>query len=476
MCEIFDITFLTSILDCDQDRTVEDCINSIGFGKYQIRLLLLAGCDTLVDAMEVMLLAIIGPVLLCEWSLSPWQEAFMTTFVFIGIGIGALFWGWICDIYGRKLGVLSAAILTFYYGFLCSFSPSYFWIICTRALTGFSLSGSTQMVTILSEFLPTPIRARAVIFLSVFWSTGVTLEVLLAYAIMPHLGWRYLVAISTFPCIFFSFFFRYLPESPRYLINSRQYAKAVATLQNAARVNGKPILQGTIKQPTKMNYGRLRNLLMPPYRKTTLLLWTIWFCTGFTYYGIILIAPLVYSTDHCGNLSIKLLFLVQSKCDCKVLTTADYGQLLITTLAEFLGTFLSFALIERLGRKKLLALECLISAVLFFVLIVCNMTIQTKTIIMFINRAMLVGEYQVITLYTPEIYPTSSRASGLGFCSGFSRLSAMVTPFIAQIVFTKTKALALSIYGLVSLLSAACSIMLPIETKGRTMQVKLDFK
>ncbi|RDD44737.1 Synaptic vesicle 2-related protein [Trichoplax sp. H2] len=410
-------------LDCDQDRTVEDCINSIGFGKYQIRLLLLAGCDTLVDAMEVMLLAIIGPVLLCEWSLSPWQEAFMTTFVFIGIGIGALFWGWICDIYGRKLGVLSAAILTFYYGFLCSFSPSYFWIICTRALTGFSLSGSTQMVTILSEFLPTPIRARAVIFLSVFWSTGVTLEVLLAYAIMPHLGWR-------------------------------QYAKAVATLQNAARVNGKPILQGTIKQPTKMNYGRLRNLLMPPYRKTTLLLWTIWFCTGFTYYGIILIAPLVYSTDHCGANS-----LVQSKCDCKVLTTADYGQLLITTLAEFLGTFLSFALIERLGRKKLLALECLISAVLFFVLIVCNMTI-----------AMLVGEYQVITLYTPEIYPTSSRASGLGFCSGFSRLSAMVTPFIAQIVFTKTKALALSIYGLVSLLSAACSIMLPIETKGRTMQ------
>ncbi len=31
------------------------------------------------DGMEIMVLSILGPVLLCEWNLSTWQEAFLTT-------------------------------------------------------------------------------------------------------------------------------------------------------------------------------------------------------------------------------------------------------------------------------------------------------------------------------------------------------------------------------------------------------------
>eukprot|EP00118_Oscarella_pearsei_P013668 m.111032 g.111032 ORF g.111032 m.111032 type:complete len:52 (+) comp37417_c0_seq11:1832-1987(+) len=33
-----------------------------------------------------------------------------------------------------------------------------------------------------------------------------------------------------------------------------------------------------------------------------------------------------------------------------------------------------------------------------------------------------------------QVYPTPMRAIGLGMCSSMSRIGAMVTPFIAQVV------------------------------------------
>lgn len=33
----------------------------------------------LADAMEVMLLAVLSPIVKCEWSLEPWQQALLTS-------------------------------------------------------------------------------------------------------------------------------------------------------------------------------------------------------------------------------------------------------------------------------------------------------------------------------------------------------------------------------------------------------------
>ena len=47
--------------------------------------------------MEIMLLAILGPVVRCQWSLTLYQEAFITTSVFIGMALGSTPWGILCD-------------------------------------------------------------------------------------------------------------------------------------------------------------------------------------------------------------------------------------------------------------------------------------------------------------------------------------------------------------------------------------------
>lgn len=97
------------------------------------------------------------------------------------------------------------------------------------------------------------------------------------------------------------------------------------------------------------------------------------------------------------------------------------------------------------------------------------------------------------------MYPTATRALGLGTSSGMARVGALITPFVAQVTaqvfllwYTTTHGrgdyfpsilqvmlessvyLALSVYCCCCLLAAIASCALPIETTGRGLQESSD--
>jgi hypothetical protein len=60
--------------------SLEECIDYIGLGKYQWRLITILGFCSMADAVEMMLLAILGPALTCSWpSITEFQIASLTT-------------------------------------------------------------------------------------------------------------------------------------------------------------------------------------------------------------------------------------------------------------------------------------------------------------------------------------------------------------------------------------------------------------
>jgi hypothetical protein len=60
--------------------SLEECINHIGLGKFQWRLIAILGFCSMADAVEMMLLAILGPTLTCYWpEVTQVQIAFLTT-------------------------------------------------------------------------------------------------------------------------------------------------------------------------------------------------------------------------------------------------------------------------------------------------------------------------------------------------------------------------------------------------------------
>ena len=57
----------------------------------------------------------------------------------------------------------------------------------------------------------------------------------------------------------------------------------------------------------------------------------------------------------------------------------------------------------------------------------------------------------------------------MGFCTGMARIGAIITPFIALVVFEHNPYLAICIYGAVALLAALLPILLT-ETMNQNLE------
>lgn len=454
----------------DDTFMVEDAVEAIGFGKFQWKLSVLTGLAWMADAMEMMILSILAPQLHCEWRLPSWQVALLTSVVFVGMMSSSTLWGNISDQYGRKTGLKISVLWTLYYGILSAFAPVYSWILVLRGLVGFGIGGVPQSVTLYAEFLPMKARAKCILLIEVFWALGTVFEVVLAVFVMPSLGWRWLLLLSAVPLLLFAVLCFWLPESARYDVLSGNQEKAIATLKRIATENGAPMPLGKLIISRQEDRGRMKDLFTPHFRWTTLLLWFIWFSNAFSYYGLVLLTTELFQAgDVCSISSRKKA--VEAKCSlaCEYLSEEDYMDLLWTTLSEFPGVLVTLWIIDRLGRKKTMALCFVVFSFCSLLLFIC-VGRNVLTLLLFIARAFISGGFQAAYVYTPEVYPTATRALGLGTCSGLARVGALITPFIAQVMLESSVYLTLAVYSGCCLLAALASCFLPIETKGRGLQ------
>ena len=236
--------------------SIGEAIDAIGFGRFQLLVSLYAGVAYMADAMEVMLLSILGPALVCQWKISDYEEASLTTVVFLGkaakvwhkiivskiIVLGTTLtsplWGVMADKYGRRQILTVSTFFLGYFAFLSSFSPTFTWMLLLRFLVGIYLAAVPQALTLYAEYMPTPARGRAILILSFYWAIGSSFEALLAWAIMtPNLGWKYLLAISSLPLVIVFAVSFFMPESLLYLAATGQKKRVEKTLKLVSVLN-----------------------------------------------------------------------------------------------------------------------------------------------------------------------------------------------------------------------------------------------
>lgn len=82
--------------------TIDEAVEFLGFGRFQLTLSFLTGLAWMADAMEMMILSILAPALYCEWQISAVEQAMITTCVFSGMMLSSTVWGKICDRFGRR--------------------------------------------------------------------------------------------------------------------------------------------------------------------------------------------------------------------------------------------------------------------------------------------------------------------------------------------------------------------------------------
>ncbi|XP_057497226.1 organic cation/carnitine transporter 7-like isoform X1 [Actinidia eriantha] len=473
--------------------TVDQALSAMGFGNFQARVLAYAGLGWVAEAMEVMILSFIGPAVKNEWALSSSKESLITTVVFAGMLAGAYSWGLISDNFGRRQGLLSIATVTTGAGFLSTFSPNYVSLVIFRCLVGFGLGGGPVYSSWFLEFVPSPKRGTWMVIFSTFWTLGTVLEASLAWIIMPRLNWRWLLALSSVPSFMALLFYGFTPESPRYLCMKGRITDAHKILENIARVNRKTLPSGRLVSdqnisldeefapsedshllcPTgnktmvfKAGFSSLLILFSSKLIRTTLSLWILFFGNAFSYYGIILLTSELSSG--------------QSKCGSIALHSANshgdslYVNVFITSLAELPGLILSAIIVDRIGRKLSMAIMFALGCILLLPLVFHQKEILT-TGLLFGVRMCMMGTITVANIYAPEIYPTSIRATGFGVASAVGRIGGMVCPLVAVgLVSGCHQTAAVLLFEAVMIVSGFCTMLLPLETKGRKLTDTVD--
>ncbi|XP_068405636.1 LOW QUALITY PROTEIN: putative transporter SVOPL [Eschrichtius robustus] len=457
--------------------TVEDAVETIGSGRFHVALFLIMGSTGVAEAMEIMLIAVVSPVIRCEWQLENWQVALVTTMVFFGYMVFSILFGLLADRYGRWKILLISFLWGAYFSLLTSFSPSYIWFVFLRTMVGCGVSGHAQGLIIKTEFLPTKYRGYMLPLSQVFWLAGSLLVIGLASVVIPTIGWRWLIRITSIPGVVLTVAFMFIPESARFNVSTGNTQAALVTLERIAKMNRSVMLEGKLVEPILEKRGRFTDLLDAKYLRTTLQIWVIWLGISFAYYGVILASAELLERDLvCGSRSeLEVVVTVgvseesQSPCHCQVFAPSDYQTMIISTIGEIALNPLNILGINFLGRRLSLSITMGCTALFFLLLNICTSSAGLIGLL-FMLRALVASNFNTIYIYTAEVYPTTMRALGMGTSGSLCRIGAMVAPFISQVLMSASFLGALCLFSSVCVVCAISAFTLPIETKGRALQ------
>lgn len=397
-------------------------LDDLPFTRRHARLLGGSGLGWALDAMDVGLISFILAALAQQWDLTKTETGWIASVGFIGMALGASLGGLLADKFGRRQ-VFALTLLI--YGVATGASAlagGIALLLVLRFFVGLGLGAELPVAsTYVSEFAPARIRGRVIVILEAFWAVGWTAAALIGYFVIPasDAGWRWAFALGAIPAIYAIIVRWGMPESPRWLASRGRLAEAeriVATFEADAGVIAGPVIN---KEPPSRAIAltaraRLRTLWGSEFRLRTFCIWLVWFCVNFAYYGAFIWIP-----------SILL--------DAGYDLVSSFGFTLLITLAQLPGYAVAAWLIEVWGRRVTLSVflaGSAISAVLFGTATGDAAIIGTGMALSFFN----LGAWGALYAVTPEIYPTSLRATGAGWAAGVGRIASIVAPLLVPVL------------------------------------------
>ncbi len=353
-------------------------------GISRNKLLALAGTGWMFDAMDVGILSFVIAALAVDWHLTPSEMGWIGSVNSIGMAVGAFGFGLLADRIGRKNVFMMTLVLFSLASGFSALTTTLVAFLILRFLVGAGLGGELPVAsTLVSESVEAKERGRVVVLLESFWAAGWLIAALIAYFVIPHYGWRVALIITALPAFYAIYLRRKLPDSPKF------------------ESEGKP---------KESAFAKLQLIWTKKYARRTLMLWIVWFTVVFSYYGMFLWLPSV--------MVMKGFDLIHS-----------FKYVLIMTLAQLPGYFTAAWLIERAGRKFVLATYLIGTAAsaLFF----GNAETLTPLLIFgallsFFN----LGAWGALYAYSPEQYPTAVRATGSGMAAAVGRIGGIFGPLL----------------------------------------------
>ena len=232
------------------------------------------------------------------------------------------------------------------------------------------------------------------------------------------------------------------------------------------------------------NFARLLLLFSNGMWKITLPLCCLWFGANWIYYGGILLTTtmLLGNPGNESEISISNLYYIYSSesiydgnqsnatsCKDSELDTDDYYVIMYAAAATVPCILLTIVIIVIIGRKLTMIVNHMITTLGFCLLFIATSK-TLLTFFFFIIQGFSLALFETLYVYALEIYPTNLRGIGIVFVLASCCLGAITTPYVAQVLFQASKYAAIGLYAGSCLVLVLVSLLLSIETRGRSLE------
>ena len=421
-----------------------------GTGRFQRRLLGIFGLVWTADAMQVLAVGFTVASIAATFGMTVPEALRTGTLFFLGMLIGAAVFGRLADRFGRRRVLLATVAMDAIFGLASAFAPDFATLLVLRFLTGLAVGGTLPVdYAMMAEFLPPSRRGRWLVMLEGFWAVGTVIVALTAWAAAAH-GvaevWRVIFFVTAIPVVVGIFLRFWIPESPLHLLRQGREAEARAVLDRVLETNGQPALGETrLVQPEV----RAEGIFSPALLRRTLLMLAVWFLVSMTYYGIFTWMPAQLATQGFGFVR-------------------GYGFLVALALAQIPGYALAAWGVEAWGRRPTLVGFLVLSAAACLMFATSTSPLLIGMALMVMSFALL-GTWGALYAFTPELYPTGSRATGMGTAGAMARLGGLLAPSVLVHLFIQNTATAIALFAGLLLLAALLARLIDVETRSKAL-------
>jgi MFS transporter, PHS family, inorganic phosphate transporter len=220
-------------------------MDNAGISREHWKIMFISGMGFFTDAYDLFVIGVVMALLRPMWHVGKLEEGLVESTALLAAAIGALLFGRVADMVGRKR-IYGVEVLVLAAGAIaCAFSPNIWWLIGFRFILGVGIGGDYPVsATIMSEYAGKAHRGLLVTLVFAMQAAGLIVGPLLAAALLStHVSqdviWRILVAFGAIPAIAVYWSRRHLKESPRFLKAVAQEEDESGKLKKAAHYDKK---------------------------------------------------------------------------------------------------------------------------------------------------------------------------------------------------------------------------------------------
>jgi len=448
-----------------------------------------------VDSLILLIQSIIATQAAYEFN--PSFPKGLTIAVYVGMLVGALFWGLSADVIGRKFAFNTSLLICSIFAIIAGSSPNWVVLGLWTCLSAFGAGGNLVLDTaVFLEYLPSQDQWLLTL-MAAWWGLGQLIAGLFAWAFLPNFscdappaictydnnkGWRY-VWYANGALVFVMSILRLtvirLRETPKFLVGEGKDVEVVETLQFIAHKYNRPcslniesmeacgitdvgghLRRGSVSAHAKSRFSfnevwmHLKGLFAT--RKlglSTSLIWFSWLLIGLAYplYNVFLPTYLATRGADFGQTS-------------QYITWRNYA---IANLCSIPGPILAgYMCKSRIfwGRRGTMIIGALVTMAFFFAYTQVRNNAQNLAFTCCISFCLNIY-YGTLYAYTPEVLPSAHRGTGNGIAIGFNRIMGIMSAIIATYADTSTP-VPIFICAALYILMAVVAAAFPFEPMG----------